>query len=113
MLTDKEKFHNLKKKLTSLGVYVRRNVGGCCRGCAAFSTPEQEATNFWNYAGQGNPLKFDNGRAHGEFYFNHSGLADGDELTSTGLAVLKSLAGSGIAFEWDCTESQCILLRFS
>lgn len=127
------------KEIRSQGVVARRNVPGCCRGCAGgeFKLADDQPI-IWHFGGQGNRLMFIDdgvfeytyeagsysfrtgkrfsgmswpGKEFDGFYLNHDNLTNAEGLTAAGQAVVDVFKKYDIAIDWDQTGSKCIYVK--
>jgi hypothetical protein len=91
------------------GVYARLNLDGCCRSCICFDYDDKWASTpyFWNFAGQGNRLAYDehdNISSHNHVYFYHNS----DEFPAEVRRCIEILREHGFKVEWDENDSTAI-----
>lgn len=121
-LTLETRFNQALKEIRSAGVKARRNVMGCCRGCAIGAGHENDNKPFIeHYGGQGNRMMFEGDYAWytsakssnkpiKKLYFSHDGLVVAGQLTEAGQAVLDAFERNGIVIDWDRTYGMSIIV---
>ena len=110
-----------------LGVRVRRNVMGCCRGCIAADAEtklgiiDEDTPIIWHYGGQGQAIDLMSDRVtrrsndywvqnHStvdSIYFNHSSI---DSDLMHGIQLI--FQAHGFTSEWCGSENVALLVRF-
>ena len=106
--TIEERFNNALKAIRRKGITARKNVMGCCRSCIDLGLADNVPV-IWHYGGQGNrQMISEDDYNFRTVYFNHSNLADNEELTPSGIAVIEAFESQGFEVEWERNEWKTI-----
>ena len=111
--TIEERFTNALKAIRKQGITARKNVMGCCRSCIDLGLAENVPV-IWHYGGQGNRQTIQGDDYNfSTVYFSHSNLADGEELTPSGVAVVEAFESQGFKVDWERNQWKTIRVQLN